>query len=45
MMDSVGRANIDIGEKRFYLMTRERFDFFVKYELKKEKLCKILSLI
>jgi hypothetical protein len=38
MMDSVGRANIDIGEKRFYLMTRERFDFFVKYELKKEKL-------
>jgi len=35
---SVGRINISVGDRVFYLMTREKFDFFIKYELKKQKL-------
>ena len=36
--DTVGRINIIVGERTFYLMTREKFDFFIKYELKKQQL-------
>jgi len=35
---SVGRINIAVGDRVFYLMTQEKFDFFIKYELKKQKL-------
>lgn len=36
--DATGRINILAGERIFYLMTKEKFDFFIKYELKKQKL-------
>ncbi len=35
---TIGRVNIINKDKIYYLMTQEKFEFFVKYELKRQKI-------